>query len=260
MPDDRRCRPTRRDPDWSPDSLARRARRAATGLARRGSARRRARRAARAPAARVRGRGALADRSLAAVAEGEAFLLQAGDCAESFDAFSADGIRDKLKIILQMSVVLTYGTGRADREARPHRRASSPSRAPRRPRPAARSSSPSSGATSSTTSRSTTAAAPSRSATVCVRGYHQSAVDAEPPARVHQGRLRRPDPRPRRGTWSSSTASPEGRRYDAVAGEIDRALRFMAGVRHRPRQGARSSTRSTSTRPTRRSSSATKRR
>ena len=31
------------------------------------------------------------------VAEGEAFLLQAGDCAESFDAFSADSIRDKLQ-------------------------------------------------------------------------------------------------------------------------------------------------------------------
>ena len=49
--------------------------------------------------------------SLAAAAEGEAFLLLAGDCAESFEAFSADAIRDKLKIILQMSVVLTYGSG-----------------------------------------------------------------------------------------------------------------------------------------------------
>src|SRR5262245_33981284 len=49
--------------------------------------------------------------SLAAAAEGRAFLLVAGDCAESFEAFSADAIRDKLKIILQMSVVLTYGSG-----------------------------------------------------------------------------------------------------------------------------------------------------
>src|SRR6266498_3246802 len=48
---------------------------------------------------------------LARVAEGDAFLLQAGDCAESFDAFSADAIRDKLKVILQMAVVLTYGSG-----------------------------------------------------------------------------------------------------------------------------------------------------
>jgi 3-deoxy-7-phosphoheptulonate synthase len=48
---------------------------------------------------------------LAEVAEGRAFLLQAGDCAESFDAFSADSIRDKLKVILQMAVVLTYSSG-----------------------------------------------------------------------------------------------------------------------------------------------------
>jgi len=49
--------------------------------------------------------------SLAKVARGEAFVLQAGDCAESFSDFSADGIRDKLKIILQMAVVLTYASG-----------------------------------------------------------------------------------------------------------------------------------------------------
>lgn len=49
--------------------------------------------------------------SLSKVADGQAFLLQAGDCAESFDEFSADGIRDKLKIILQMAVVLTYAAG-----------------------------------------------------------------------------------------------------------------------------------------------------
>ena len=45
------------------------------------------------------------------MAAGEAFLLQAGDCAESFDAFSADAIRDKLKVILEMAVVLTYSSG-----------------------------------------------------------------------------------------------------------------------------------------------------
>jgi 3-deoxy-7-phosphoheptulonate synthase len=49
--------------------------------------------------------------SLASVAEGKGFLLQAGDCAESFSAFSADMIRDKLKVILQMAAVLTYGAG-----------------------------------------------------------------------------------------------------------------------------------------------------
>ena len=49
--------------------------------------------------------------ALSEVAAGEAFLLQAGDCAESFHDFTADSIRDKLKVILQMAVVLTYGAG-----------------------------------------------------------------------------------------------------------------------------------------------------
>ena len=49
-------------------------------------------------------------KQLAAVSQGEAFLLQAGDCAESFDT-SADSIRDRLRVILQMAVILTYYTG-----------------------------------------------------------------------------------------------------------------------------------------------------
>ena len=48
---------------------------------------------------------------LGAVARGEAFLLQAGDCAESFDGFNAIAIREKLRVILQMAVVLTYSSG-----------------------------------------------------------------------------------------------------------------------------------------------------
>ncbi len=48
---------------------------------------------------------------LAQVAEGNGFLLQAGDCAESFGQFSADKVRDQIKVILQMSVALTYSTG-----------------------------------------------------------------------------------------------------------------------------------------------------
>ena len=49
--------------------------------------------------------------ALGQVADGRAFLLQAGDCAESFDAFSADGIRDRLQVILQMAIVLSYSAG-----------------------------------------------------------------------------------------------------------------------------------------------------
>ncbi|MBO0924424.1 3-deoxy-7-phosphoheptulonate synthase class II [Cellulomonas sp. zg-ZUI199] len=48
---------------------------------------------------------------LADVTRGAAFVLLAGDCAESFDEVSADRIRDQLKIILQMSLVLTHGAG-----------------------------------------------------------------------------------------------------------------------------------------------------
>ncbi|QFS83003.1 Phospho-2-dehydro-3-deoxyheptonate aldolase [Roseivivax sp. THAF40] len=46
---------------------------------------------------------------LGAAGRGEAFLLQGGDCAEAFDQFSADSIRDTFKVMLQMAMVLTYG-------------------------------------------------------------------------------------------------------------------------------------------------------
>jgi 3-deoxy-7-phosphoheptulonate synthase len=45
---------------------------------------------------------------LARVASGEAFLLQGGDCAESFKEFHADNIRDTFRLLLQMAVVLTF--------------------------------------------------------------------------------------------------------------------------------------------------------
>ncbi len=48
-------------------------------------------------------------RALGEVAAGRAFLLQGGDCAESFSEFSADNIRDTFKVILQMAIVLTWG-------------------------------------------------------------------------------------------------------------------------------------------------------
>jgi 3-deoxy-7-phosphoheptulonate synthase len=46
------------------------------------------------------------------VAEGKAFLLQGGDCAESFKEFHADNIRDTFRLILQMAVVLTFAGGK----------------------------------------------------------------------------------------------------------------------------------------------------
>jgi len=47
--------------------------------------------------------------SLGKVARGEAFLLQGGDCAESFAEFSPNNIRDTFRVLLQMAVVLTFG-------------------------------------------------------------------------------------------------------------------------------------------------------
>ena len=48
-------------------------------------------------------------KDLAKVEAGQAFLLQGGDCAESFEEFSADLIRDTFKVLLKMAVVLTFG-------------------------------------------------------------------------------------------------------------------------------------------------------
>ena len=45
---------------------------------------------------------------IAAVTRGEAFLLQGGDCAETFAGVTADNVRNKLRVLLQMAVVLTY--------------------------------------------------------------------------------------------------------------------------------------------------------
>ncbi len=50
------------------------------------------------------------NKKLAKVSRGEAFILQGGDCAESFSDFSANNLRDSFKVILQMSAVLTYAT------------------------------------------------------------------------------------------------------------------------------------------------------
>ena len=48
-------------------------------------------------------------RQLAAAGRGEAFVLQGGDCAESFAEFSSNNIRDTFKVMLQMAMVLTFG-------------------------------------------------------------------------------------------------------------------------------------------------------
>ena len=164
-------------------------------------------------------------RQLARVAQGEAFLLQAGDCAESFDAFSADAIRDKLKVILQMAVVLTYSAGVpaikvgriAGQFAKP--RSSATETVGDRVLPSFRGH--------MVNGPDFTDAARRPDPERLLAAYHQSASTLNllrafttggfaDLSRVHQ--------------WNQQfvATSPAGQRYEQLAHEIDRAMRFMA--------------------------------
>ena len=162
---------------------------------------------------------------LAEVAAGRAFLLQAGDCAESFEDFSADKVRDKLKVVLQMAVVLQYSAGVpvvkvgriAGQFAKPR---SSPTETVAEVElPSFRGHMVNDIAFTG----DARAADPER----LVAAYHQSAATLNllraftkggfaDLRRVHQ--------------WNQEFVehSSEGRRYELLAEEIDRALRFMA--------------------------------
>ena len=241
-PDSWRARPAAQQPDWPDDGSLDAVLAELSGL----------------PPLVFAGEARSLTESLGRVAEGKAFLLQAGDCAESFSAFSADGIRDKLKIILQMSVLLTYGAGVptvkvgriAGQFAKP--RSSSTERA-RRGR-AARASA----ATWSTTSRSRPRrGAPTRPA--CCRGYHQSASTLNLLRAFTKGGYADLS---RVHAWNQDFVDRESR-GPALRGRRGRDRAGPAvhgGLRDRPRQGARRSTRSTATPPTRRCCSATRRR
>jgi 3-deoxy-7-phosphoheptulonate synthase len=162
--------------------------------------------------------------ALGQVADGKAFLLQAGDCAESFDSFSADGIRDSLKVILQMAIVLSYSSGVptvkvgriAGQFAKP--RSSDTERIGELELPSFRG-------------HIVNDIAPTEAARVpnperLLQAYHQSASTLNllrafvkggfaDLSRVHQ--------------WNQEfvASSREGQRYEALADDIDRALRFM---------------------------------
>ncbi len=162
--------------------------------------------------------------ALAEVAQGRAFLLQAGDCAESFDEVSAEALRERLKLILQMAIVLTYGAGVhvvkvgriAGQYAKPR---SSPVeivdgvelpsfRGPMvngdEPTPSAR------------------AADPAR----LVTGYRRAALTLDLLRGLVSGGFADLG---RVHTWNREfvASSPAGRRYQSLAEEIQRALRFM---------------------------------
>jgi 3-deoxy-7-phosphoheptulonate synthase len=162
---------------------------------------------------------------LAQVLEGRAFLLQAGDCVESFTELSSVRIRDKLKILLQMSAVLTYGAtlpvlkvGRiAGQFTKPRSQLfettaegdipvfrghmvhdDAPTAAARVPDPAR-----------------------------MVEGYNQSAATLNLLRAFTKGGYA---DLTQVHLWNQEfvASSPEGRRYERLASEIERALRFMA--------------------------------
>jgi 3-deoxy-7-phosphoheptulonate synthase len=161
---------------------------------------------------------------LAAVARGEAFVLQGGDCAETFSGATADDVRNKLKTLLQMAVVLTYAAsvpvvkiGRmAGQFAKPRSK-------PVEVRdgvelPAYRGDM----VNGFGFTEDERVPDPAR----LLRAYHAAAVTLNLCRAFTQGGyadLRQVH------AWNQDfvSASPAGRRYERLAGEIDRALAFM---------------------------------
>src|SRR5207302_3387620 len=161
---------------------------------------------------------------LASVARGEAFLLQGGDCAETFAGVSANQVRDKLRTLLQMAVVLTYAAsvpvvkiGRlAGQFAKP--RSSDTESRDGTELPAYRGD--------AVNGLEFTAAARTPDPRRMLRACHYSAATLNLCRAFTQGGyadLRQVH------TWNTDfvAASPAGRMYEALAGEIDRALTFM---------------------------------
>ena len=162
--------------------------------------------------------------SLAQVAAGNAFLLQAGDCAESFEEFSANNIREKLRVILQMSVVLTYSLGvpvvkvgrMAGQFAKP--RSSDTEKIGDLELPRFRGH--------IVNGDAPTAAARVPDPERLVAAYHQSASTLNLLRAFTKGGFADLE---RVHAWTQEfvASSPEGQRYERLAGEIDRALKFM---------------------------------
>lgn len=163
--------------------------------------------------------------ALARVAKGEAFLLQAGDCSESFAEFSADQIRDKLKVILQMAVVLTYGAGVpvvkvgriAGQFAKP--RSSATEIVDGIELPSFR------GHMVNDDSPDPLARIPDPERLLAA--YHQSAATLNLLRAFTKGGFA---DLTQVHAWNQEfvAASAQGRRYESIAGEIEAALRFMA--------------------------------
>jgi 3-deoxy-7-phosphoheptulonate synthase len=163
--------------------------------------------------------------ALAEVAAGRAFLLQAGDCAESFHDRSAPAIREKLKILLQMSVVLMYGSMLP--VVKVMRIAGQFAKPRTSPRERVGDVELPSFFGHMVNGEEPTAEARVPDPMRMVQGYHQSAATLNllraftkggfaDLMRVHE--------------WNQAFVadSLEGRRYERIASDIERALRFMA--------------------------------
>ncbi len=161
---------------------------------------------------------------LAQVASGNAFLLQAGDCAESFEEFSADNIREKLRVILQMAIILTYSVGVpvikvgriAGQFAKP--RSSDTERVGDLDLPTFRGHI----VNDPTASEAARVPDPQR----LVHAYHQSASTLNLLRAFTKGGFADLS---RVHAWTQEfvASSPEGRRYEQLAAEISRGLAFM---------------------------------
>jgi 3-deoxy-7-phosphoheptulonate synthase len=165
--------------------------------------------------------------ALAEVAAGRAFLLQAGDCAESFHDFSAITIREKLKVLLQMSAVLTYGAtlpvvkvGRiAGQFAKPRSAPTEQVGGVEMP---------------SFFGHTINGEEPSLAARIpdperMIAAYHQSAATLNLLRAFTKGGFADLN---KVHTWNKDflASSPEGRRYEELAEGIERALAFMSAI------------------------------
>ncbi len=174
--------------------------------------------------------------ALARVAAGEAFLLQAGDCAESFDSFSTNAIRDRLKVILQMAIVLTWSAGCpvvkvgriAGQFAKP--RTEPVEAVDGVELPAFRGH--------MVNDPLFTEAARTPDPERLVRAYHQSAATLNLLRAFTKGGFADVS---HVHAWNQPfvASSPEGRRYEQVAGDVDRAMGFMRAAGADPATQAR---------------------
>ncbi|WP_030325682.1 class II 3-deoxy-7-phosphoheptulonate synthase [Streptomyces sp. NRRL B-3229] len=200
------ARPAGQQPTWPDPALALAARDALTQL----------------PPLVVPGEVDRLQERLSRVAEGKAFLLQAGDCAETFDGNTESHVTANMRTLLQMAVVLTYAAslpvvkiGRiAGQYAKPRSNATDALGLPVYRGDIVNSLEPTPGARVPDPSRMLRAYANSAASLNLVRALTASGLADL--GRVHD--------------WNRDfvSASPAGERYEALAGEIDRGLAFMS--------------------------------